>query len=490
MLLGPMSSGVLVASGLVNICSYGAILIAELKRTPAGFSPILGYYIASFLRLGIAPLWISAVYSHGDYSELKLGEFSLHNVMLFGQFLLVVGDWILISAYALFDRKGGVNFALTNQAHTRESRSNLKAIAVLLSIGWSLKIADIMGFSFVRSSVVPSLLATVLPPTAVYLLLVHGDSVVRSQRMGWRIVAFILTIIDVVLGMRSYMKSGVLIAVLPAFLYGFSRMRNEWSPGHTQLLARRFLPIATGVLVIGLVLFPFNQIRRTRGLDLDSTENQLFIDIMSALEAAVPGTRQFERMHRFPRSGFWGLIGRHAIGISASWSYQYVTQDSHLKGELIWDEIVSLIPRPLWKDKPTYSPGHKITVLLGMASTKEEATTATDAGSMAGGLFLNFGWIGVLVGMIANGFLLAVASKLGLKTMKTNPAAAALCMMLYIQALKHYESATGGNISMYAVAFGLFLPAIILWERVIPSIRKPVSSGLSMTQRLGATSKQ
>jgi hypothetical protein len=64
--------------------------------------------------------------------------------------------------------------------------------------------------------------------------------------------------------------------------------------------------------------------------------------------------------------------------------------------------LVGFVPRMFWKAKPNLDRGREFTAELGIASSAETAHTSTGQTS-PGELYRNFGWIGVILGMLVLG---------------------------------------------------------------------------------------
>jgi hypothetical protein len=142
--------------------------------------------------------------------------------------------------------------------------------------------------------------------------------------------------------------------------------------------------------------------------------------------------------------------------------------------------MVALIPRAVWPDKPMIAAGRKIAVMLGQARDVETATTSTDAGSMAGALFLNYGWTSLVIGMFGNGALLCLLWRWTARYILINPFAALTAMMLYVAAGRYFASAADGNIAFYITIFVLYLPLVYLTKPLFgdKGISQPAAAGI------------
>jgi hypothetical protein len=422
------------------------------------------------------------IYASGYFYELRVGRFPIDADLLYGQFLLTAADWLLIASYCLADRRLSVAAGMLVPQRHLSVRSAVLSIAICLALGWFLKVLGIFGITMVRNSFLPKLMATVLPVAASYMMLVFSESQPRYRILiRWLAYAFVL--VDCAMSLGGYMKSGVMIACLPIIFFKMKQLRMDWGRGDIVQTMKRMAPLAATVLGVALVLFPFNQIRRSRGDHQRAESYPVLPDLMAALEGAVPGTEAFRQAHEFPRRGFWGLIQRHCLGATAACFYRLTVNYGTLEGQFFWDEFVCLVPRILWHDKPPYRPGAKCSAILGLASYEEKATTSTDAGGMAGALFFNGGWPAVIIGMLINGVLMANYCRIAMPRMRHNPAAAAGCTLLYVESLRYFESSFGGNINLFFLLFVVAVPLMNLWEKMVHS-----STVSSVDRRFGVSS--
>jgi len=466
LMVEPMRLETLMVSAVLNIIAYGGLLFSEFRSSPAGLTPFITYLIAGLLRIGLGAFHLAMIYASGLFYELRVGRFPVDADLLYGQFLLTAADWLFIASYCLVDRNLSVAAGTMMPQRHLSVRTTLLSIALCLAVGWFFKLLAVLGISMVRTSFLPKLMATVLPVAASYLMLVFSESQTRYKTwIRWGAYGFVL--LDCALSLGGYMKSGVLIAGLPIVFYKVNQLRADWGRGDLVQTFKRMVPLAITLLGVALVFFPFNEIRRSRGDSQRVESYPVLPDLVAALEGAIPGTDAFRETHEFPRRGFWGLVQRHCIGATAACFYRLTIIYGTLEGEFFLDEIVSLVPRILWSEKPIFRPGAKCSAVLGLASYEEKATTSTDAGAIAGALFFNWGWPAVILGMLINGALMAYFCRIAMPRMKHNPAAAAGCTLLFVETLRYFESSFGGNINLFFLLFVVVCPLMIFWEKLV-----------------------
>jgi hypothetical protein len=214
LMVEPMRLETLMASAVLNIIAYGGLLFSEFRSSPAGLTPFMTYLIAGLLRIGLGAFHLAMIYASGFFYELRVGRFPVDADLLYGQFLLMAADWLLIASYCLVDRNLSVAAGMMMPQRHLSLRTAVLSIALCLAVGWFFKVLGVLGVSMVRTSFLPKLMATVLPVAASYLMLVFSETQTRYKTLiRWSAYGFVL--VDCALSLGGYMKSGVLIAGLP-----------------------------------------------------------------------------------------------------------------------------------------------------------------------------------------------------------------------------------------------------------------------------------
>jgi len=150
-----------------------------------------------------------------------------------------------------------------------------------------------------------------------------------------------------------------------------------------------------------------------------------------------------------------------------AWCYEHVRRNGTNDGEYIREVPAVLIPRLIWPDKPLVSHGRDIAVMLGQAKTWESATTATGL-SMAGAMYLAWGYPCVVIGMFLNGLTFAVLWRLFGVSFTLRPFAALASMVLMLEAVRWQEAAFDGNAVKFILLVVFLLPLDRLYARMSP----------------------
>lgn len=157
---------------------------------------------------------------------------------------------------------------------------------------------------------------------------------------------------------------------------------------------------------------------------------------------------------------------------------------SHLYGESLLYFFTSFVPRAIWAGKPVTQIGQKFNWAFGLSSSRYTYVPTTHLGD----LYWNFGTPGVIVGMLAIGFIFARMSGTFLDESGMT-LARFLCLMMATYYLAVFFS---GNI---ATEYSIFVRLVILiWllDRLFRKmgvsrpVRKPAQQGPNPEQRLAA----
>jgi hypothetical protein len=459
---------VFLISGLVNSIAIVILFRYELSRSAVYVTPYSVYLFVGVARLGFANIWLGAGLAWEHFELLVFGISSVENVVA-GLLILQTGDFLLSLGYFVTDRSVPKERPAT---FIVSSMYQLEKALTLYGVGWAFKIAIIIAPGSVGTTVLISTFSLAFTLLASLILIEKAStSYSNGGNRIWWIFAITMIVIDVAIGMQSYMKSAAAMAVFPVFIYILTLFR-EHQLKLNLVTIRNTVFMAVLVGFVGLIVFPFWQMRRASYDIVSGTYSRSVSECLEqSILSAIPGTEDFSTIHEFPLGGAWGLIGRHCNSVAAAWSYEYVQRNGNLKGKMASDALPAMIPRFLWPEKPTYAPARLISVLMGLAQTTETATTATDAGGMAGGLYLDLGWIGLSIGMLFNGIMLASFTRLLEKHVKLDIFAGIGWVVLYASCSSHFESAMDGNITLWGMLTIITVIPFLIFRRSLKAIR-------------------
>jgi hypothetical protein len=305
-------------------------------------------------------------------------------------------------------------------------------------------------------------------PAAALMMLIFAAAKARVHKRNLLVLSAAAAFAaELWMGLASYMKTDVIVVVLPLLVFAATRLRS------VNVRAAVHIPVARGAMLAALtlygvsVLFTYSSLRRPSFWDYaghitKSPEVTPFL--MKAAKASIPGTREFGELQRFPEGGMWSFFARNELVSLDAWCYAYVQRNGTNKAQFLWDVPASLIPRVLWPGKPRVSHGRDMAVLMGQATSWESATSATGL-SMAGCLYLGNAYPLVVLGMFLNGAVFFLAWKVFSPSMNVNPVTTLVCVSLFVMGIRWHEAAFDANILGYIFLFLVFLPVSRLFER-------------------------
>lgn len=473
---------VIIASGIINIFLYSWLFKSELPQSRKLLpSPLLIYVMAGIIIQGLAPIWAGAAMLGGHSQPFWHGRFNVASELLSGHIILGVGDWMLVGGYTLGawlypGKKDGDSVPIKDVRGT--------AIA-LICVGLFAGLLDRAGFSLGDYVSGLKMFDQFAVPAGMLMLLFAGNFASATDRRANLWLALLVLAVQLPISLTSNMKQQTMVAIYPFVIYILAQIKWNFSVGRPPWL---LLFAGLGVVwAVSFVLFPFSQLRRddlwVGRQRLEKVPDALPY-LAEALQASIPMSKSFNKLHEFPESGFWKFFKRHSYSKGAAWSYCYATYNGDQNNEFIKDGFIAVIPRLLWPDKPIISPGRKIAVLLGQAKNFEDATTATDSGAMAGALFLNGKWPCVILGMFVNGLLLQVIWQRVRLASLLNPFAVMCIMMIYVSTGRFFGSSTDGNVSFYVTIAVVYAPLIWLYGSAVPLKLREKSSRLLKGRRV------
>ncbi|PYQ65601.1 MAG: hypothetical protein DMF54_10600 [Acidobacteria bacterium] len=164
-------------------------------------------------------------------------------------------------------------------------------------------------------------------------------------------------------------------------------------------------PISVKVIVVSLlaivfVLYPVGQVYRV-----------VSVPVLNSGPSQVPGVLQgvADDLSRMTPAGYVDFSLTSAFGrvnyalVLTRLEETYPQREPYLYGQTYLPAITILIPRSIWPDKPTFDFYNRFGRATGILNPSDTGTSVLY--SSIGELYLNFGLIGLLVGMVLYGLL-------------------------------------------------------------------------------------
>jgi len=211
----------------------------------------------------------------------------------------------------------------------------------------------------------------------------------RSNR--YRNYALILAILQTLLALfTSYLRSDLVIPSLSLFggyFIGKGSIKYVFS--------YRIVPLLLVMLVFSLL---FNTLSRSRSN---------FISAFTKEQDAGPGYVDLSIQERAAERG--GALDRMSNVAQLSNIVQLVERNGYYNGRASLPLAYALIPRAIWRDKPQIELGAWFALEIGAATISASTGRANNSINMTipGELYLDFGWIGVMLGCTLFGGMLS-----------------------------------------------------------------------------------
>lgn len=462
-----VSASWLFINGCVNTFLYGSLLSSELRTSRVQIEPLVVFVASGLLRLGLGACWAAAAYGFGHYEALKFGPQHVEQFLMQGQLVLMVGDWALILGWTLWDHYVWRGRPLVEPPPVQRKLSSV-ALGVL-AFGWFVKLLVVVGVPLFSLGNFVGLFVVFSSPAAIYLLYLNIRQLPPAKRQqGYLLLAPIL-LVELALSLSSYMKSAALVLIIAVGACISLELIDRHVRGKGLI---SFQLVTAGIVTayfVLFILFPFSQIRRSSYWGVPGTGGYRITvpqALDQALAASIPGTRAFDKVHQFPRQGFWTFLARQSDASASSWVCQYVARSGPVNGMFVIDSLWNFIPRIVWPEKPPYAPGRKISVMNGFSRTAETATTSTAVGGIGPSAVLNYGYLAIFPSCLAVGIGFAVFSGLILRSVHTNPFATILYLSLLTVSAMHFESSIDCGLDLLVYWFVVYFPLLLITQQI------------------------
>jgi hypothetical protein len=438
----PEPANLIAASALYAFFSIWFALIESLSA-PLFLNPISAYLWVQSIGPGVASLYVSLA-SGGN--PIYFGDIPVAiTTVADGHAIMVAGAWAFYV--------GMKQFRPREASPSRTLRSPRPAVLIFSGVFGIFFVV----FNEVMTRYLGSALMTCyfLPVAVFCMVALNPPRAIRSERLQ----LFVLcmgTIVLFIVSLGRDSKSAIMATLLPLAWWIVE--------GRRYLLAAVVFPVLIGAYLF--VLAPLVSLVRATApverathsiLSQDSDEllgymtRVVSIDPLYAAKASMDNTAL-----------------RLASPVAAGVVYKMACDQGFLGGA-DWGYILpGLIPRAVWRDKPTIAQGYAFTATLGWAADADSATTSTGE-TAAGELFWNFGWPGVLAGMYLLG---AAVSSLTWRPAGTDPRRGVFEMMIYVSTMLNsfvtidgFASAAVLGCVISGIFFVIFLRLRGLWVR-------------------------
>ena len=391
---------VFLASGLAVIVT-GVLSTAPELVCAGGAIVALGFFSGDLPRLrvgGVTPITLfafsAAVTGIADTiglmaaDSLDRGRYFLYAVdehLFLASLLALAGGVLPVLGFRAVHRYGALGevsrLLPSLRARIRDEQLvplglSLAVLAIALQIsGWRPPLGTLLDFVFL------------MPSLVIFTLARAGSE--RGVR-GATATALVIAVAEAGRALAfAYLRIEVLVPLV-AFVFGVLLGRRSLGVLRSPVLAPVYVAMVLFVMYFGA----FGAVR----------------------QHYVEGVQRIEAMHEYREQMELQQVRTEQSVLSRVTSFNQLSQvgrvveeDGFLNGATLDYLAYAFIPRFLWPEKPLIAKGAWFAVRIGQATPTREGWYNNSVNmTVPGELYLNFGWLGVLLGCLAFGAILAV----------------------------------------------------------------------------------
>ncbi len=480
----------LFISGVINIVIYTRLILNELRFAKVSINPIWFYLGMSIMRLGVGTLYTALILWSGDYWVIQLGRVDAIMHLVEGHLLLLLGDYFFIAGF--FWSRNLWGRQQQEAVHYIDMQLQIyKAGLVIVIFAFGIRVAQafttLSGFGQVVGYITDYGI-----PAGVFLMLSSCRKRHKALVHPEMLLSLVFLAANVVSGLSSYMKSDLLISLLPIvfLLFDVDSTPSDRYRGR-RLSAKKIFGIAMLAYLFLFVVSGYSEIRRigfwknmpTSAVTISHEfAPDILPDLLKSLTGAIPGTDAFSEIHHYPASGAWHLIKRFSVTSWGATSIKLVDMKGFREDSFVSAVVLSVTPRILFPDKPKIIWGKELAVELGQARSIATATTAT-ALTMQGFLYWWGGYAYVILFTLLSGLTFAFVYGLFINDWQINPVSALVIMMLAYDGFHWKEGDVLAGFPQYLYILIVFLPLSKLIKTVFFRVPKNPAAKLNDTER-------
>jgi hypothetical protein len=227
---------------------------------------------------------------------------------------------------------------------------------------------------------------SILPLAATFFLTFNG---VMHDNTRWQMYGFIICMVFLIkAALYSYLRLDIILPALVFILAQFLGTRS------LKFMVNKFMLPIYGVLILFFIFFEaFGGLRSNAAVGINR-----FSDLQQGREQMKTMFRdEEEQLNPFQRSSVINQISACAGLVEDKGLYM---------GKASAPLAAALIPRALWPDKPKIALGAWFAVEIGAGVQTETWFNNSINMTIPGQLYLDFGWVGLVIGCMLVGMLL------------------------------------------------------------------------------------
>ncbi len=458
------SNAILACAALTGLLV--TVIIVRYRHTGDLLDPLVLFSATFVWYYGVHTLWVT---THGETLRRAL-VYPYEQGLAPGLGLMVLGYLALLGGFAALPT------ARTSAQSVRTWYSK-RALVLVFAFGMLMQIAGAAAGAYkkgqnptdVVSGVLTFRVLAFVATIALAVCCVQHYTLQRRQTT-YRWLMWGMLAIQVIFALAVAQKALAFTAVLAWIV-----ARNY---AHTPLRVRQVLVVA---LVAVFVVTPIVQSSRNAE-SVSAIGDQSDLTSVQATSSTIPQrlTTFITTLPDSALTGFDILNARTNGAESLALAYLYTPGYSDYQYGRRWPgTVTSLIPRFVWPNKPIYNPTRDFSQVYGGQSAVR-GYGLTLALTLPGDFYLNFGWVGLIGGMMAVGLVLKLVVN-ALRRFEPTVAvclylAAMLSLLIIEQDLTSIGSALLLNLLGVWLALRLLAVAGKSWAPVPPSALHPAET--------------
>lgn len=373
----------LFISGVLSILLFGWIVIKEFRSSFIKITPILAAAIYPIFMLGLSAIYKGFIYLNQNYETLG-PVYILDKSIVVGYVMVAVGLFFQILGLQIFRP------AISIKEKIDVNVKKLKIFRYFIVFVILSKLTE----EYLKLGVIQNLLNTI--PLAILIFIAINDkkNIITSyhyKRNSVLIGALILFIINIVL----LSKTLLVFSILPIFIFYLVQTKRT----------NKFKIIVPATLAI-ILYFLFIQPLVTNARLLLGKQNQdvttkFMSEYISSGEYKVPVYKSVTQDNAIE-----SFLNRMFEINAPAYIYELTERSGFQNGRTFQNIVIGMIPRILWPNKPSIPQGQKF-------SSEYVGFDKVSIGMLiAGELYWNFGFPGIIIGSLFIGLALGYVWRL------------------------------------------------------------------------------
>lgn len=373
----------LLIAGVLSTALFGWITINEYRSNTIKITPILAVALYPILMLGLAAFYKGFVYLNQDYETLGPIYISSKSIII-GYLMVATGLFFQLLGLQIYRPATAIKENLT---------INIKKLKIFRYFILFVIISKLTE-EYLKLGVIQNLLNTIPLAILIFIAINDKNNLITTyyyKRNSIIVGAFILFIINIIV----LSKTLLVFSILPIFLFYLvqTKRSNKF---------KIIVPAALAVILYFLFIQPLvTNARLLLGKQNQDVSTRFMSEYIASGDYKIPvyqGTNQDNAVESF--------LNRMFEINAPAYIYELTARSGFQNGRTFQNIAIGMIPRILWPNKPSTPQGQKF-------SSEYVGFDKVSIGMLiAGELYWNFGFIGIIIGSMFIGLALGFVWRL------------------------------------------------------------------------------